>query len=310
MENPAHSPVLLNEAVSALNIQADACIIDGTFGLGGHSRAILNQLGSEGRLLAIDRDPEACRYGEQAFTGESRLRIVTASFEQIDVLLCELNWPPPNGILLDLGISSAQLANPKRGFSFSQAGPLDMRMNTQAQTPSAADWLAQARESEIAQLLREYGEARRARRLARALVQARETNPITTTGQLVKLVSRIMPALPGKHPATKVFLALRSKTNDETGQLQRGLRTALTLLAPSGRLVVISFHSLEDRIVKQFFHEAATAQLPHKLPLKQVEVEKHCKGRVIGRPKRPSATEIARNPRARSAILRVFEKAA
>lgn len=305
----SHEPVMLPEAICALNLGPGACVVDGTFGQGGHSRLILERIGSNGQLLALDRDPDACRQAQQQFGHDARFHIHQITFGQMADCLPELRAPPV-GILLDLGTSSAQLTDAKRGFSFRLEGPLDMRMNPTA-GQSAAEWLNTATEDEIACILRDYGEEHRARPVARAIAQERGRQPIVTTRQLAKLVASIVRPDTGKHPATRVFLALRIQTNDELGELKRGLEAALLALAATGRLVVISFHSLEDRIVKRFFYAAANAaDVPRKLPLRQAEFDSHRKGRIIGSALRPSAKEVSRNIRARSAVMRVFEKAA
>lgn len=311
MTHAEHTPVMLTEAIDALNIHSGACIVDGTFGRGGHSRLILDKIGPSGRLLAIDRDPEACAFARVNFANEPRLHIVQANFDQLVEVLADLEWSiPVSGILLDLGVSSPQLMNANRGFAFNRDGPLDMRMDPD-RGPSAADWLADASEDDIIQLLRAFDEGRNARFIARMIVQKRQVQPITTTNQLAHLVSQMAKGTRhNKHPATKVFLALRSKTNNELGHLRQGLNAALVALAPYGRLVVISFHSLEDREVKNFFRRAASpVDVPRKFPMRQAELDKKKLGRIVGGPRKPTAMEVATNPRARSAMLRVFEKA-
>lgn len=304
-----HEPVMLLEAICALNLGPGACVVDGTFGQGGHSRLILERIGPHGQLLALDRDPDACRQAQQQFGHDARFHIQHLTFGQMAARLSELRTPPA-GILLDLGTSSTQLMDAQRGFSFRLEGPLDMRMNPAA-GQSAAEWLNTATEDEIAFILRTYGEERRARSIARAIAQERSQQPITTTRQLAQLVAGIVRPDIGKHPATRVFLALRIQVNDELGELTRGLEAALPALAAAGRLVVISFHSLEDRIVKRFFYAAANAaDVPRKLPLRKAELDSRRQGRIIGTARRPSAKEVSRNNRARSAVMRVFEKAA
>lgn len=307
-----HVPVLLDEALNALQVKPGALVVDGTFGQGGHSRALLEKIGTHGQLLAIDRDLTAVNYGRQLFGHDPRVHIRQASFEQMTDLLSELGWQGcVTGILFDLGLSSVQLEAAERGFSFRQEGPLDMRMDQTAGL-SVAHWLAAAPEKEIARVLKQYGDERRGRDIARAIVQQRAAHPITDTGQLARLVAGIVHTRGShKHPATRTFLALRIQTNDELGHLKRGLEAALSALASSGRLVVISFHSLEDRIVKHFFRALAEpVDVPRKLPMSQAQLNARRRGRVIGRALRPSSEEVARNPRARSAVLRVFEKAA
>lgn len=305
-----HTPVMLSEAVVALNLKRNDRVLDGTFGCGNHSKAILEWLGAQGHLLMLDRDPAACAYAQQMFADDPRAHVGHASFEQLPEFLAQLGWSNINSVLFDLGLSSAQLADRNRGFSFQLDGPLDMRMNpTQGQDIAA--WLAVAPEANIAAVLRDYGEEPQAVRIARAIVSERAKQPIITTAQLAKLVSQIVrPGRANKHPATRVFLALRIKANDELGHLHRGLEAALAALAPLGRLVVITFHSIEDRIVKRFFGTAADAgELPRHLPLRETEVAQYRQGRAFPVIK-PSRQEIAFNLRARSALMRVFERAA
>lgn len=312
MMSTEHSPVLLTEAIAALNLKPGTFIIDGTFGRGGHSRLILEQIGSDGRLLALDRDSTACVYGRQLFEHDARFRIEHAAFEQLTELLTGLGYEDsPIAILLDIGVSSSQLEDARRGFSFRMNGPLDMRLDPGV-GQSAAEWLNTSTMQEIAFTLKNYGEEKRATAIARAIVRTRARQPIATTEQLATLVAEIVPAhTVNKHPATRTFLALRIQVNDELGHLQRGLQAALSVLAPSGRLVVISFHSLEDRIVKRFFRSVTSApDILRKLPVRQQEFDQYKKGRVLGPVVRPSAWEVARNSRARSAVMRVFEKAA
>ncbi len=306
-----HQTVLLEEAVSALKLQPDSRVVDGTYGAGGHSRAILRLLSGQGRLLVLDRDPEACRQALKSFADDSRVVVRHASFAHLGSVIRELNWPSVHAVLLDLGVSSRQLEDAERGFSFQRDGPLDMRLNRHEGT-SIREWLARASVDEIATVLKVYGEEPAAHRIARALVARRSQTPITTTLQLADLVSSVV-ARPSsnKHPATRVFLALRIKANDELEHLRQGLDEALTSLASSGRLVVISFHSLEDRIVKNFFSAAAAGQqLPRSIPLNEQELANYREGHILGPKIQPDRREVARNRRARSAILRVLEKAA
>jgi 16S rRNA (cytosine1402-N4)-methyltransferase len=303
---PAHLPVLLAEAVAALAIRPDGLYVDGTFGRGGHSRAILAQLGPAGRLIALDRDPTAIAAG--ASIGDARFRLVHAAFSRLDEVLASLGVDRANGILLDVGVSSPQLDDPARGMSFRFDAPLDMRMDT-TQGETAADFLARAEQHQIEEVIREYGEERFAHALAKALVAARSGQRISSTGQLAALVASVVRTRePGQHPATRTFQALRIHVNRELEELSLTLPQALARLAPGGRLVVISFHSLEDRIVKRFLRDAATPPQPPKgVPLRadQLPVPRM---RLVGKAIRAGTAEVAANPRARSAVLRVAEK--
>jgi 16S rRNA (cytosine1402-N4)-methyltransferase len=301
----SHKPVLLEESVSALLVQSDGIYVDGTFGRGGHSRAILARLGAAGRLLGFDRDPEAVAVGRALAAQDSRFSIHQGSFADISRLLHETGGDVRlNGLLLDLGVSSPQLDTPERGFSFMAEGPLDMRMDPDS-GESAAQWLAHAEQSEIAIVLREFGEERFANRIARAIVETRAQTPIRTTAQLAE---RAVPKRePGKHPATRTFQAVRIQVNGELDALRRCLDQVCDRLAVGGRLAVISFHSLEDRLVKRFIRrESKGPELPKGVPARAVEVQGRL--RPIGKSVRPSAAEEALNPRARSAILRVAER--
>ena len=303
-----HKPVLVEEAVAALAVDArDALYVDATFGRGGHAARILALLGPQGRLLAIDRDPQAIAAGRRLFAHEPRLVLVHAAFGALDALVeAHGQGRACRGILLDLGVSSPQLDDATRGFSFQHDGPLDMRMDT-ARGKTAADFLARAPLDEIRDVIGRLGEERFAGRIARAIVEARAETPITTTARLAAIVSRAVPTRErGRHPATRSFQALRMHVNDELGELQRGLDAALRALAVGGRLAVISFHSLEDRIVKQFMRresqpDPAHAHLPYPPP-------HHPALRLVGRKQRAGEAEVAANPRARSAILRVAER--
>ena len=296
--------------VEALAPEADGYYVDATFGRGGHTALLLEALGREGRVLAIDRDPAAIAAGRARFAGESRLTLVHAPFADLAALVpAHSAGRACRGILFDLGVSSPQLDEPARGFSFRADGPLDMRMDpTRGEAVSA--WLARASIDEIREVIATYGEERFARRVAQAIAAERERAPLQRTRQLAEVVARaVRTREPGKHPATRTFQALRMYINDEPGQLERGLAAALEALAPGGRLAVISFHSLEDRRVKRFIErhsrlDPALADLPSVPP--------HLAPRLrrIGRKIRPQKAEIARNPRARSALLRVAEKIA
>lgn len=303
-----HQSVLLHEAIDALQLKPEGVYVDGTYGRGGHSQLILEQLSSEGRLLVVDKDPAAIASAGQAFGDDPRTYIYRGSFADIGAALAQTGWQREvDGILLDLGVSSPQLDDASRGFSFRQQGPLDMRMNPEA-GESAAQWLAHATEQEIATVLWEFGEERFSRRIARAIVQARETTPIDTTQQLAAIVATAVPTREkGKDPSTRTFQAIRIYINHELDDLQACLEQSVDLLASGGRLVIISFHSLEDRIVKRFIRKQVQGeQLPHDLPVTHIEV--NARLRSIGKPIRAGENEIKNNPRARSAIMRVAER--
>ncbi len=310
MTGGAHRPVLLEEALTALNIRVDGRYVDGTFGRGGHSGAILERLGPEGRLLALDKDPEAVAEGGRRFGSDPRFAIRQGSFAEIGEVTRTLGWlGEVDGILLDLGVSSPQLDDASRGFSFRHDGPLDMRMDPE-RGPPAADWLAGAGEQEIARILKEYGEERFARRIARAIVQARAEAPIETTARLAAIIAAAVPTRePGKDPATRSFQAIRIFINRELEDLQAFLDQVLAVLAPGGRLAVISFHSLEDRLVKRFIREQEKGdRFPPDMPVTVAQLQP--KLRAVGKPVRPTEAEVEDNPRARSAILRVAERLA
>ncbi|HEX6154585.1 MAG TPA: 16S rRNA (cytosine(1402)-N(4))-methyltransferase RsmH [Burkholderiales bacterium] len=297
-----HRPVLEKEAVAALAIKAGGTYVDGTFGRGGHSRAILAQLGPQGRLIALDRDPEAAA----AARG-----IADARFSFVQTRFSELAALPPqvDGMLFDLGVSSPQLDDPQRGFSFRADGPLDMRMDP-ASGPSAAEWLATAEQQQLTEVIRDYGEERFAKQIAAAIVDARRREPIVRTRQLAELVAQaVRTREPGQDPATRTFQALRIHLNRELEEVSVMLPQAVARLAPGGRLAVISFHSLEDRIVKRFVQSAARPEMPRRLPLKASEMPQPLL-RIVGRAQRASPAETTRNPRARSATLRVAERTA
>jgi 16S rRNA (cytosine1402-N4)-methyltransferase len=298
----------LEEGVQALAIQPGGTYIDATFGRGGHARAILARLGPGGRLIGLDRDPEAIACARTLAASDHRFTAVQARFGAIAEALAAAGVAARvQGILLDLGVSSPQLDSADRGFSFGGDGPLDMRMDPD-QGESAAHWLARVDEATLADTLHQLGEERYARRIARAIVAARALTPITTTAELAAIVARSVPTRePGKHPATRTFQALRIRINDELGELERALGQVCDLLAAGGRLAVISFHSLEDRIVKRFMRdEAQGPRLPKGLPVPASATLGRL--RIIGKPLRPSASEVAANPRARSAVLRVAER--
>jgi 16S rRNA (cytosine1402-N4)-methyltransferase len=297
----------LEAAVAALNVRADGCYVDGTYGRGGHAGAILAALGGAGRLIAFDKDPEAVAHARAQFGADPRFQIEHASFGALQAVAEREGLVRRiDGLLLDLGVSSPQLDDAQRGFSFQQDGPLDMRMDS-SRGQAAAEWLATAEADDIAAVLRDYGEERFARRIARAIVEARGAQPLRTTAELAALVERASPTRERhKHPATRSFQAIRIYINRELDDLQAGLRQALEVLAAGARLVVISFHSLEDRIVKRFLRDAAQGErLPKGLPVP--ESARRPKLRLIGKPIQADAAELVANPRARSAVLRVAE---
>ena len=305
-----HITVLLDEAVEALTVRADGCYLDGTFGRGGHSRLILSKLGPDGRLLGFDKDPQAIATGQALAAEDGRFVIVQRSFAEMAAAIQEQALAGKvQGVLLDLGVSSPQLDDPERGFSFMNDGPLDMRMDP-SRGVSAAEFIAQAPEEEIARVFKEYGEERFARRMARAVVLRRETEPFLRTGDLAEVLKVANPAWEkGKNPATRAFQGLRIHVNNELGDLEAGLEAALDALEIGGRLVVISFHSLEDRIVKLFMRRLAKGEadnLPRNLPVRFEAFVPKIK--VHGKPQFASEAELKANPRSRSAVMRVAEK--
>jgi len=302
-----HVSVLADEVVDALNVRADGIYVDATYGRGGHSRRILAALGPAGRLLAMDRDPDAIAQAKRELAGDERFAIEWRPFSMLGATIDERGWRKRvNGILFDLGVSSPQLDDAARGFSFQSEGPLDMRMDP-SRGESAADWLASAPESDIADVLHFLGEERFARRIARAIVNHRSTESITTTRQLAELIRAAVPTRERhKDPATRSFQAIRLHVNRELDELRSALPQAVEALMPGGRLAVISFHSLEDRIVKQFMRDEEKGQaLPPDLPIREVDVPRRL--HVLGRAVRASDAEVERNPRSRSAVLRVAE---
>ncbi|MCG6656435.1 16S rRNA (cytosine(1402)-N(4))-methyltransferase RsmH [Halomonas campisalis] len=304
-----HASVLLDGAVEALVHDPCGIYLDGTFGRGGHSRAILARLAPQGRLLAMDRDPQAI--AEAASIDDPRFAIAQDEFARLGELARREGLHGRlSGVLLDVGVSSPQLDDPERGFSFLRDGPLDMRMDP-GRGESAADFLARAKEAEIAEVFKRYGEERYARRLARAVVARRGERPFERTADLAEVIKAAHPAWEkGKHPATRVFQALRIQVNGELDQLDAALAAALEALAPGGHLVVISFHSLEDRRVKRFIREHVRGDtgLPRGMPIREDQIERRLE--ALGKAQRPHAAEVDANPRARSAVMRVARKLA
>lgn len=305
-----HLPVMYAEALQYLAIKKEGIYVDCTFGRGGHSSGILSQLGDSGRLLAMDRDAAACS-SELALSmlTDSRFRLTHNCFSNLNVVIAEhADLGLVDGILIDLGVSSPQLDDPERGFSFMRTGPLDMRMDV-SQGLSAAEWLARVDEATLVKVLFEYGEERFARRVARAILTQRELQAINTTNQLVKLIEDAIPVREKhKHPATRSFQAIRIAINNELDELKHVLTQATSALKPGGRLVVISFHSLEDRMVKRFFRAESGAKYdPGKLPIKEADIAKGIL-KTIGKAMKASSDEVTANPRARSAVMRVAER--
>jgi 16S rRNA (cytosine1402-N4)-methyltransferase len=305
-----HRPVMLAEVLEQLAIKENGIYLDCTFGRGGHSQGILPLLGASGRLIALDRDVDAVDSAiAEEMLNDKRFSLKHSCFSALEnVAVDEGLVGKIDGILLDLGVSSPQLDNPNRGFSFMQDGPLDMRMDSSADM-TAAKWLAQVDEKELVRVLFEYGEERFARRIAKAIVEIRAEKPLTTTRGLVKLIEDVIPVREKhKHPATRSFQAIRIEVNKELEELNAALQQSLRVLRQGGRLVVISFHSLEDRIVKQFIrHESGAKYDPGKFPIKESEITK---GVLVkrGKPVKADKIEIEQNPRARSAIMRVAER--
>ena len=301
-----HVPVLLHEAVDGLNVREHGIYVDCTFGRGGHSRLILARLGRHGRLVALDRDPEAVRAA--SLIDDERFAIIHGACSRVAELLAGLGVARVHGILLDLGVSSPQLETPARGFSFRHDAPLDMRMDV-TRGPTAAEWLATASESEIREVIRDYGEERFAKSIAAAIVAARARGTLGTTRELAALVAEAVPTRePRQDPATRTFQALRIRVNQELQELALALPQCVELLEPGGRLVVISFHSLEDRVVKRYFREHSRADtLPARLAVRARDLPQP-KLRLVGKARRPGEAEVAMNPRARSAIMRVAER--
>ena len=306
----SHVPVLAPEAVEALAIARDpqGTYIDATFGRGGHSRLILERLGAQGRLVALDRDPQAIAAGRRI--SDARLTLVHARFSEMHRVAAELALPPLAGVLMDIGVSSPQIDEAERGFSFRNDGPLDMRMDT-TRGQTAAEFLSQADEGEIGEVLKTHGEERFAKQIAKAIVAARGAGALTRTRQLADLVgAAVRTREPGQDPATRTFQALRIHVNQELEELSLALPRALELLAPGGRLAVICFHSLEDRIAKNFMRDQSRpGVLPERLPVRASDLPP-ARMRLAGKPVRAGADEVRANPRSRSAVLRVAEKLA
>ena len=308
MNDYQHKAVLLEEAVSSLKVRGDGNYLDATFGRGGHSRAIMAKLTEQGRLFTLDKDPQAIAAGLEEWGEDPRFSIVQDSFAEMDRLVQE--WQIErnlDGILLDLGVSSPQLDNPERGFSFMRDGPLDMRMNP-TQGVSAADWVAGTPEREMTRVFWEFGEERHARRIARSIMRARQQQRLETTTELAALIEDTIGNREKKHPATRCFQAIRIAVNNEMGDLASGLEQAIKQLRPGGRLVAISFHSLEDRLVKRTFREAVRpGKVRRNIP---AHPDWKASLKLVGKAVRPSEHEVSENPRARSATMRVAEKLA
>jgi len=305
-KNYQHQPVMLNEALDALAIKAEGTYVDATFGRGGHALKVLEQLSEKGHLMVIDKDPEAVKQAQLLFSDDSRVCIKHGSFADVQHFFAEESWAQCDGFFLDLGVSSPQLDDSQRGFSFQKEGPLDMRMNPH-EGQSVAQWLACATHKEIAYVLWVYGEERFSRRIATAIVETRDEAPVLTTTNLAQLIASVVPTRERKkNPATRSFQALRIFINRELDDITACLQVALGILKPKGRLVVISFHSLEDRIAKRFIRDHSRAKsLPKGLPVREVDI--HVDFKSLGKLK-ASKDEVEKNVRARSAVMRVAEK--
>ena len=304
-----HITVLLHEAVDALGIKPSGIYVDGTFGYGGHSRLILEKLGKSGRLIAFDKDMSAVTKGQAI--KNTNFHIIHSRFSRIKQELQELGVRQVDGVLLDLGVSSPQLEDASRGFSYRLNGPLDMRMDT-SQGRTATEWIASVSEDDLGEVIKDYGEERFAKQIARAVVATRSQQPIITTLQLAEIVAKaVRPSKQNKNPATRTFQAIRIYLNQELEELSLTLPECVGLLNPSGRLVVISFHSLEDRIVKRFMRTASCPDmLPRKLPIRDEDVQRLVRPKLclVGKAVCPKESEVAVNPRARSAVMRVAER--
>jgi len=305
-DNNNHRPVLLDEVVEALAIKSDGVYLDGTFGRGGHAEKILSHLGPQGRLLAMDQDPQAIGVAQQKFAKEPRFEIVQQNFEKIQEFVASKGLTHKvDGVLLDIGVSSPQLDDASRGFSFLRSGPLDIRMNPQA-GQSAAEWLANVDEYDLVTVLVPKGEEKFARRIASAIVAARKETEITDTVQLANIIAAAKPIKDKKkHPATKSFQAIRIHINRELEVLESALQASLNVLAVGGRLAVISFHSLEDRMVKRYFRDVSRGpQIPKDIAIMAKDIEQPYK--LVGKAIKPGKQELQENPRARSSVLRVL----
>ena len=308
MSSNLHVPVLLGPVLEGLNLKPDGCYVDGTFGRGGHSKEILRQLGEQGRLIAIDRDPQAIADISEVLAADPRFEVIRGDFAQLETFIGERNLVGQiDGLLLDLGVSSPQLDEADRGFSFLRDGPLDMRMDPDSGVPASA-WLATVDEQELKLVLKKFGEEKYAHRIARAIVTARDAAPISRTAQLARIVEDARPARGEKiHPATRTFQAIRIAINNELGQLETVLQQSVNVLKRGGRLCVISFHSLEDRIVKRFMRDASREPEQYR-GMPDVPAEYRPKLAVIGKAITATPEEIGANPRARSARLRIAER--
>ncbi len=310
MSSDTHVPVLLDAVLDGLNIKTDGCYVDATFGRGGHSKAVLEQLGRSGRLIGIDRDPDAIAAAPQVLKGDPRFELIRGENAQLEKYMAARNLSGKvDGLLLDLGVSSPQLDEAGRGFSFLRDGPLDMRMDP-GSGRSARAWLAAVEVRELTRVLKMYGEENHAQRIARAVGEAREKAAIATTAELVRVVESAVPQRyrsKKTHPATKTFQAIRIAVNGELEQLKAALEASLQILRHRGRICVISFHSLEDRIVKRFFRDASREPEAYR-GLPDIPVELRPKLRLVGRAITAAASEVTHNPRARSARLRIAER--
>lgn len=303
-----HRAVLLKEAVAALAVKEDGVYLDATFGRGGHSQEIMQSLGDKGRLLAIDQDPQAIEVAHVKFAEDDRFEIISANFENLQAIVTERGLQQQiDGVLLDIGVSSPQLDDASRGFSFIRPGPLDMRMNPQV-GQSAAEWLAEVKEYDLTTVLMHFGEEKFARRIANAIVETRKETLINDTVQLANIIEAAIPVKSkNKHPATKSFQAIRIYINRELEVLEQALSAGLNVLAVGGRLAVISFHSLEDRMVKRFFREMSRGpQIPKDIPILAKDLKQPYK--LIGKAIKPGKHEVQENPRSRSSVLRVIER--
>ncbi len=302
-----HYSVLLKESIDALLVDDGGVYVDGTFGRGGHSKVILSKLNASGRLIGFDKDPRAVAAGQALHEADNRFDIVHSSFADMKAQLASKGLEQVDGVLLDLGVSSPQLDEAERGFSFLKDGPLDMRMDN-SKGQSAAEWIAEAEVVDIARALKEYGEERFSKRIANAIVEAREEQPITGTLQLAEIVSAANPKWEkGKNPATRAFQGIRIYINRELQDLETTLTDVLSIVKPGGRIVVISFHSLEDRIVKRFFRDQSKGKdLPKSVPVTEGMLDKKLK--VLGKPIKASDSELDENIRSRSAVMRVAER--